>query len=83
VRGELYQYPGTRRVSTLAASAHFLTRPVIRSGLGSHQTPVAIFDLVMDLKSGLALIGPILMVKRGDSKLGKIGGWGVDGNLLV
>ena len=31
------------------------------SGLGSHQTPVAVLDLVMDLKSGPALIGPILV----------------------
>ena len=48
-------------VSTFAASAHFFTCPVMSSGLGSHQTPVAILDLVMDLKSGPALIGPILV----------------------
>ena len=48
-------------VSTLADSAHFLTRPVTSSGLGSHQTPVATLDPVTDLESGPALIGPILM----------------------
>jgi len=63
-RGELYQYPGTRMVPTFAASAHLLTCPVIRSGLGSHQTPVATWDLVMDSKSGPALTGPILMKKE-------------------
>ena len=60
-RGELYQYPGTRMASTFATSAHFLTRPVMSSGLGSHQTPVATFDFVIELKSGPALIGPILV----------------------
>ena len=60
-RGELYQYPGTRTVSTFAASAHFLTCPVMSSGSGSHQTPVAVWDFVMDSKSGPALIGPILI----------------------
>ena len=60
-RGELYQYPGTRMVSTLAASAHFLTRPVMSSGLGWHQIPVATLDWAIDLKSAPGLIGPILV----------------------
>lgn len=54
-------------ISTLADSAHFLTRPVISSGSGLHQTPVATLDLAMDLESGPVLIGPTLM-KSGEIK---------------
>ena len=36
------------------------------SGFGSHHTPVAVLDLVMDLKLGPISIGPIL--EKGDWK---------------
>ena len=60
-------------VSTFAASAHFLTCPVMSSGLGSHQTPVAVWDLVIDSKSGPALIGPTLMKKEENLEFCTIG----------
>ena len=63
-------------VSTFAASAHLLTCPVMSSGLGSHQTPVAVRDLVMDSKSGPALIGPTLMKKEEESGFGTVDIWG-------
>lgn len=65
--------------STLAILAHCLTRPVMSSGSGSHQTPVAPLELVMDSESVEALSGPILAVKDINESLAQLEelGWAI------